>query len=516
MKNNRQKIAKRRVKTTQSPESSSVIKVSWMKRKEIADCFAHFLKTGRNLNVRSQLVRLVIQAMIALFVSIAVYGITFELFDAYTFSTHFRSACAFIVGVLVYFVLDFIWASGQKLVNNTSPLNNIPQQFDRLNAPHWEKYAASTLIHCGQREIVEPIIAFQDDTDVPYRILKGFAPVPVFALRRPKDYRPSQPSNSRKKWEEDRLFKIDALCGGLLHVVGARPDARFLDGGQDGDKIVQDFYWRYDVQELPDTIQDDICLRFCQSTIERPAQSTCTYKTYVAINNFRKRPILLLRVKDIVNCLENKEGAHDEHNAMIFRSLKHVNEKNVLHILSDHGFERYPPRMERVTADSTEPISGPILFKYGEDDWTMMFDPARVWAQEGNDKRTFMEAIVALRRAIHLVSRQQAIEVTLKKRDVLIVDNLRILVGRWEDRPGFSICDMITSFDRSLEGRWLRLVFGFPLPKGTSTIDSTHAWQNRSVDDPYSVNSISAKNHNQMTRAAMDYSAATGKQPPNF
>lgn len=474
MATSRHRIASIRVKQTISPPEGAYIKVGWLERFHIVENFTHYLETGRDLNVGKVLIR----AAVIIALALATAGLVILIFPnlpnniPFAHSRGLRIVMALLAGLIIFYALAWIWSVLREYVNNSSPLGNSALRwvFDKDYAPRWAEAAAKTLRYRAGHEIVEPLQRFREDREIPYRILKGYAPVPVFSLRRPENCRDGNPvSRAQHEKENHQLIEIDALCAGLLNLLGVRPEPRFTDGGRDGDPVVQDFYWRNDVQQMPDSIQSDIFLRFYQSTIERNARSTCFYKTYAAINNFRQTPILLLRVKDIVDCLRNEDGAHNDHHEEIFADLRLVTPDNVIETLCAPAFNRYPPRMERVMADDIDPTPGAILFTTGGDDWTMMFDPARVWVQEGTEKQKYMEAIVALRNAIHLVSRQNVVEVVLKKRDVLVVDNRRVMVGRWEDRPSISWRDATASMFASLEGRWLRQIYGFPAPEGAAS-----------------------------------------------
>jgi len=226
------------------------------------------------------------------------------------------------------------------------------------------------------------------------------------------------------------------------------------------DPVAHDLYWRNDVQEVPDADQADIYLRFHQSVIEENHESTCFYKTFATLNNFRLTPILLLTVKDIVDCLTDSNKEYDDDHAIIYKNLK-VNSSNIIHHLTKGIFTRYPPRIERIVAKKFAPYSGPILFEEDNDDWMMLFDPARVWVVDDSKDEVSIDALVALRSAIHLASRKKTYGIVLRKRDLLVVDNRRALIARQEDAPGFSCRDVVAGWSQSLEGRWLRKIYGF-------------------------------------------------------
>jgi hypothetical protein len=98
----------------------------------------------------------------------------------------------------------------------------------------------------------------------------------------------------------------------------------------------------------------------------------------------------------------------------------------------------------------------------------MAFDPARVWIHTGGTRR-HVQAIMALRSAIHLVSRKQVYAITLHSRDILVVDNLRAMIARREDTAAvswpniwISMLPKIIPLFPDYSGWWLRLVFGYP------------------------------------------------------
>ena len=96
----------------------------------------------------------------------------------------------------------------------------------------------------------------------------------------------------------------------------------------------------------------------------------------------------------------------------------------------------------------------------------MSFDPGRVWPSPEASAQT-LHAIIALRRSISLAGKYLAYEVTPKRRDVLIIDNQRVMVARREDSPNsiFSIgaiwADNWAAFFPELKGRWMRQIAGY-------------------------------------------------------
>ncbi|MHA7871348.1 MAG: hypothetical protein ACX939_03260 [Hyphococcus sp.] len=462
----KKKWAATRSAVDNNPPKHAYIKVGAFNRLAISNCFEHFLATGRNLRVGEVWVRIGGFVLVAAVIGAATtyFSPANQLFTVYP---ALRIGAAVAVGVVCFFGLMLLVSVVRRWVNNTSPLHShsLARTFDKDNAPRWAEYAAKTLRYRAKHVVVEPLQELQHDRDTPFRILKKFAPLRPWKFYRPEKYRRCDPAGE----DDEALINVDALCGGLLHILGARPEPRFTDGGRAGDPVLQNYYWRYDAQQMPDNIHEDIFLRFHQSTVERPLRSACRFKTYAAISNFRKTPILILRVKDVIDCLRNKDDAHSEHMSEIYHDLSLVRPGNIIETLAAQSYDRHPPRMQRFTADSVSlaPTRGAILFENDIDDWKMLFDAARVWAPDGSETRRYMEAVVALRRAIDLVSHSRAFNVVLDRRDVLVVNNLRVLIGRWEDRPSFFPWrDSVASVFNHLEGRWLRQIYGFPAPNG--------------------------------------------------
>lgn len=442
----------RREKTL-PPAKGTEIPVGVFARYRLARDLRHYLHTGRHYQRRAVWAR-------RLFVGLAAVGA--GVGAGYVAPVPPAGSIAAGLGV---FALSFLlFAVIRDGVARMSPPHaGLRKAFDRHHAPIWSERAAECLAHCLTRKVAEPLETFRADRENPYRILRAFAPMPDFSLRRPAATIKGGVSAAALADRERRLFEIDACCGGVLHLLSAKAEPRFTDGGDNADPVVHDLYWRADIQELPDTFQSDVFLRFHQSTIERVITNTCRYKTYVCLNNFRRSPLLLLRVKDVVAFLRGDPGCDPERVSMIFRGLPLVTPESVLSLLKANAYFRFPPRIERVHAQRYDPQDGALLFEGEGDDWVMSFDPARVWIKQGmRDSQRHIEALSALRNAIHMASRDRAIKVALKKRDVLLLDNRRMLIGRQEDAPSFSIRDGLASCFKSLEGRWLRKTYGFP------------------------------------------------------
>ncbi len=324
---------------------------------------------------------------------------------------------------------------------------------------------------------LDAIVRLRAGGSHPYLVIRRLAPVPMLFPVKPDNFnRTFSSEEAGKKNTKHNLEKrhLDAVAGGILSMLGAAPGARFVDDRRD-DRIVLNKHTRKDVQELPDTQQADLFLRFHQSTVERTLPDannqrgrTCRYVTYTCISNLRRTAIHVLSVLDIVNCLENRDGEYteDEH-AAVFRHSNEVNKDNIVNVLSESYYIGMTPRAERFMKD-TEGAAGPILRKFGSDDYVMSFDAARVWRNEGGTDR-HSKAIIALRNAIYLVSRKKAVAVKLASRDILVIDNLRAMVARREDDPGASVRDVwvtllgVLPFVPDMTGWWLRMVYGYPV-----------------------------------------------------
>ncbi|MEO1241686.1 MAG: hypothetical protein AAFX54_07230 [Pseudomonadota bacterium] len=387
-----------------------------------------------------------------------------------------------LFGAIIF--LGFIWVLTLPIKMNNNPWPDYADQppghrhpvFDRNRAGEIAKRGYDALENCGADKdaILEELRLFSRDRDIPFRVIKGLAPLKNGFPARPLGFETNKRILRSSADVNHSLLLADAVCGGALWALGAKPDRRFVTLHDEDDELVADRYWQADAQELPDNFHGDVFLRFHQSTIEKDFSNTCRYKTLSCISNFRGAPLLLVTVQDVVACLENsnEEFSEEEHKQLFFSDEEaKVTKENIIKTLSDTLYEFMPPRSERIKDDDTE-AKGPraILTDLNRDnpgsapDYVMSFDPARVWAHENHRGRLAMEAVVVLRRAVHWVSRKKATEINLKWRDVLVVDNLRALIARAEDKPGFAsgFIDAFSSFFEARQGRWLRQIYGFP------------------------------------------------------
>ena len=449
-----------RVVKNDEPPPATIVKDSFIPRRwGLVEGFEHYLQTGRPFNKpKSFLVRLLtVLSTIAAFFAPALF-----FFDQLP-PAPVRWAVMAIPAILGLFAGNWIFDIVRAHIGNDSPLKGPaaqPKLYDKQHAGFWVDQVLTIYQTQARESILAPLKALKTDAENPYRIFKRIAPIPYFKLWRPHMFSRADYDAAKQRQEEEDLFTADVFSGGLLRALDTIPEPRFPNE----DAVANDFYWRYDAQQVPDARIADIFLRFHQSTIERSPDETCRFKVYVAISNFRQSPVLLLCVKDVLKCLETPH----RHHPSIFYGLSEITSDNVIEALRDSKFSRFPPRLERVAAGGMAPTTGRILHLNPDDGLLdMMFDPARVWAADEADLKS-IEAIVALRRTIHYVSRDQTIKVLLARRDALVVNNRRVLVGRWEDRPRFYWRDWYAALRPNHRGRWLRQTYGFPNTSGST------------------------------------------------
>ena len=454
------------------PPESGKISVGWRVRNRVFRNFRHKVVYGHLPVIPRLSVELAVFALASLVAAVLLYGLLPFISDVVCGKS--PTLCsgvgvfAIIPSIIALWVLIFVLLSivvrfmdflasfiGRDYTRKER------RKFNTDYAKHWSETTKDAITHCAKDTISTELEHFHSDKVVPYRILEGFLPVPIFRLRRPADAMEKAKRDGWLKQRDQRLFYIDALAGGVLYMLGMNPSVRFSGDSE----LVHDVFWRPDNLEVPDADQSDIFLRFHQSTVELPRDTTCYYKSFAALNNHRKVPILLLTVKDVLDCLTNKDGAYDDHYGKLFSGITAVQPGEILDALQRDKFRRYPPRLDRAAAGKYDEYrDGPILEKGNDGDWTMTFDPARVWVVE-NAGPKYIQALVVLRAAIYLAAREKSVGVVLKKRDLLIIDNRRVLVARQEDSPGTSWRDRRASWHNSLAGRWLRKIYGFP-PEG--------------------------------------------------
>lgn len=319
------------------------------------------------------------------------------------------------------------------------------------------------------------------DNETPYRIVRELAPVSEGFFRTPHEFMQHDLSERLQAQYIKGVRVADWVSSGLLGLVGAHPHLRY--GEDSGKALAENRYWRNDIQELPDSYQHDIYLRFHQSAVEAnfPPRNTagdiCTYKAYACFGNFRRTPLYLLRVSDVVDCLLGRgEGFTESEHKQIYEgmTIASYRPEEVVRMLCQDVYAKQGPRAERYKFDWTDQPTGKAILSKDEarGDYIMAFDPARVWPRGDVAGFAYREAVIALRHAVHLASRRRLIEITLNRRDILLVDNLRALIARREDGPTgldtpFALVrDVIAAQIPALQSRWLRLLYGYSFDEG--------------------------------------------------
>lgn len=330
------------------------------------------------------------------------------------------------------------------------------------------------LRHQLSANAVSRLEGLKSDRETPYRLVRNVLPVDPFFHRRPRQHQWPPLPQSGGAYEKYRkvVDTVDAISAGLLGIVGAEPQLRYAE--ENNAPLAKDRFWRSDSQEFTDQLTPDIFLRFHQSTVEQDFPPTgksgdiCIYKAYAVMNNFRQTPLYLLRVRDVVDVLR---GVHEkidpDFQHLVYRQLAITPDQAVEH-LQNGKFLKFTARADRFNLDqSTTPTPKPILsFVNGDDDPTMSFDSGRVWPSTDASAQT-LHALIALRRSISLAGKYACVQVTPMRRDVLLVDNQRMLIARREDAPngflsmGAIWADAMGGSFPKLAGRWMRQIYGF-------------------------------------------------------
>ncbi|MGF1545447.1 MAG: hypothetical protein ACFB00_13295 [Parvularculaceae bacterium] len=239
---------------------------------------------------------------------------------------------------------------------------------------------------------------------------------------------------------------FDMLVAGLLFLSGAEVRRRYQNAAA---PIVRTLLSAPTEPHVGDRDGSDMHLRFHQSTVEKgipdpnlPAagEETCIVKAYAAVRNRRRIPIYVLPLQAVMN-----EIRSDEFEWVTTHLMRPV-------------FQKIGPHFDN--NDSATTADGQPVLRAGAraGDWIMSFDPDRVHAEDENAKRALRKLRGAVMRA-----RKHAVEVTLDRRDVLIVDNLRALVSRREYYPLTTREALRAAVFK--KPRWMRLYYGFPLPR---------------------------------------------------
>lgn len=253
---------------------------------------------------------------------------------------------------------------------------------------------------------------------------------------------------------ERRLRAVDSFSAALLHLLDAVPEFRIVGVRE---PLVRDIVTAPLMPELNDRSTRDMPLRFHQSSTEKDLPGigagkadgfVCSYKVYTCMWNYRRVPIYLLPVKDLLEALPEAEKA------------------DVIETLQKPVFDKIGPRAD--IGISSRPVNDvPLLVNAGtaqNPDWLMSFDPGRVWAEDHPGAR---HALLVLRDTLRRFSRHDAVrEIKMRRRDVLIVDNMRALLSRRE-MPGGPADALAQMAAGPRKRRWLRLMYGYPMKSET-------------------------------------------------
>jgi hypothetical protein len=321
-----------------------------------------------------------------------------------------------------------------------------------------------------RKSTIDGIENFAKGEGLPFLIIRGLLPVPLglakdeWAHREIAGYDYERVTTTSRR----RMRMIDSVLGGILALVGAEAAPRFAETNR---KCGVDVSTRWDVQETPDGPIPDMPLRFHQSTVERPLPigeakkgDTAQFVAYGAIRNARRLPILLLTVDAIFKKMEEEfTGDSKRRVARGGASTKDAPGKrfdDTIKALETGSFRKEVPRLTRYIR-RIGPNTGayPILATI-RDRKAMSFDSALVWVARDEDSMG-KEAIRRLREAVEFASRdrEKVFRIRLRSRDILIVDNLRAMVARGEERPKLLDVGMLSIFPRRT--RWLRQMYGF-------------------------------------------------------
>ncbi|MEM9263194.1 MAG: hypothetical protein AAGA22_06420, partial [Pseudomonadota bacterium] len=219
-------------------------------------------------------------------------------------------------------------------------------------------------------------------------------------------------------------------------------------------------------------------------------QTRCRYKSFGVLNNYRDVDLLLLRVHDVLDAFALDDASEFfPYQGKLLEGLTFQTTQEALDLLQEPRFRFLPPRYEYAAMGKFNVGGrvGPVLETDGNGDWIMCFDPARVWASDDREPK-LIEALIVLRRAIFLASRTRCIEIVLKKRDLLLVDNRRALISRREESPGLNPKDWWPE-KFALDGRWMRKIYGVP-PTGPARRPDNFQHQGAVTENTTTVGAI--------------------------
>lgn len=313
---------------------------------------------------------------------------------------------------------------------------------------------------CLSQDVLAQLERLKSGQGMPYAVLRAASYWGPFFPATPEDYatrvlrrRPHGEDGFEDHQHssiERRLRAVDSFSAALLHVLGAVPEFRVVGMRE---PLVRDLLTAPLMPELSDRSTRDMALRFHQSSTEKDLPGVgagkgdgfvCNYKIFTCMWNYRKVPLYMLTVKDLLD------------------ALPEAGRGQIIATLQKPIFDKIGPRAD--IGVSSRPVNdSPLLVNAGTDqapDWLMSFDPGRVWAEDDPEGRS---ALLVLRDTLRRVSRQDCVrEIKLNRRDVLVVDNMRALVSRREHPGG-----MADAFAQIAAGkrkrRWLRLMYGYPM-----------------------------------------------------
>ncbi|MEM9422610.1 MAG: hypothetical protein AAF986_08910 [Pseudomonadota bacterium] len=327
---------------------------------------------------------------------------------------------------------------------------------------------------CLSQPVLEQIVRLRNgDASAPYSVLRAasywgpmFPATPEHYAERVLANRPERACHELEDHKhtsiERGLRAVDSFSAGLLHLLGAVPEFRIVGLRE---PLVRDLVTSPLMPELSDRSSRDMALRFHQSSTEKDLPGVgqgkgdgfvCNYKIYTCMWNYRRIPIYILAVKDLLDALPEEKRS------------------TVIETLQKPIFDKIGPRAD--IGISSRPVNdSPLLVNAGTEqdpDWLMSLDPGRVWAEDDPEGR---DAVLVLRNTLRRLSRHDCVrEIVLKRRDMLLVDNMRALVSRRENPGGLR-----DAFAQMASGprdkRWLRLMYGYPIQTGDGmTLASRH------------------------------------------
>lgn len=344
-------------------------------------------------------------------------------------------------------------------------------RFDLRGRSHWtlETHNRAISQHMGTRlrkslspEVLEQIDRLKAAEGLPYAVIRAASYWGPFFPATPEDYAQRVLRHHRHRYKDDvmedhrhteeerRLRAVDSFSAGLLHLLGAVPEFRIVGVRE---PLVRDMVTSPLMPELTDRSTRDMPLRFHQSSTEKDLPGmgagkadgfVSSYKIFTCMWNYRKVPIYLLTVKDLLDALpEDGRG-------------------EIIETLQKPIFDKIGPRAD--IGVSSRPVNDvPLLTNAGTEqnpDWLMSFDPGRVWAEDDPAGRS---ALLVLRDTLRRASRADFVrEIKLNRRDVMIVDNMRAMLSRREHPGGLRDAFAQTAAGKR-KRRWLRLMYGYPM-----------------------------------------------------